>query len=147
MIRTLQFLTLAVVPLFALAASAGAGQSTPQPVTIEYYYRLAPGGSSEWLSLYKKNHNPLLKELMKEGLLKSEKLYTRRFHAESPAWDYRIVMIWRDWAALEEARDRESEILKSLYPNKEDHDQQEKRRWELTLSHWDDVLAEVPLDE
>ena len=87
MIRTLQFLTLAVAPLFALAASAGAGQSTAQPVTIEYYYRLAPGGSSEWLALYKKNHNPLLKELMKEGLLESEKLYTRRFHAESPAWD------------------------------------------------------------
>jgi len=83
---------------------------------------------------------------MKEGLLKSEKLYTRRFHAESPAWDYKIVMIWRDWAALEEARNREPEILKSLYPNKEEHDQQEKRRWELTASHWDDVLSEVSLD-
>jgi hypothetical protein len=41
---------------------------------------------------------------------------------------------------------RQPEILESLYPNKEDHDQQEKRRWELTLSHWDDVLNEVPLD-
>ena len=146
MIRTLQFLTLAVALLFALAISAGAGQSTAQPVTIEYYYRLAPGGNSEWLALYKKNHNPLLKELMKEGLLKSEKLYTRHFHAESPAWDYKIVMIWRDWAALEEARNREPEILKSLYPNKEDHDEQEKRRWELTVSHWDDVLSDVSLD-
>ena len=144
--RMLQLLTLIVVPLFALAASAGVDQSTAQPVTIEYYYRLAPGGTSEWLALYKKNHNPLLKELMKEGLLKSEKLYTRRFHAESPAWDYKIVMIWRDWAALEEARNRESEILQSLYPNKEDHDQQEKRRWESTVSHWDDVLSEVSLD-
>ena len=144
--RMLQLLTLIVVPLFALAASAGVAQSTAQPVTIEYYYRLAPGGTSEWLALYKKNHNPLLKELMKEGLLKSEKLYTRRFHAESPAWDYKIVMIWRDWAALEEAHIREPEILKSLYPSKEDHDQQEKRRWELTVSHWDDVLSEVSLD-
>jgi hypothetical protein len=130
----------------ALTASAARGQSVEPPVTIEYYYRLAPGGGSEWLALYKRNHNPLLKELMKEGLLKSEKLYTRRFHAESPAWDYKIVMIWRDWAALEEARTRESEILKSLYPNQEDHDRQEKRRWELTVSHWDDVLVEVPLD-
>jgi len=144
--RMLQLLTLIVVPLFALAASAGVDQSTAQPVTIEYYYRLAPGGTSEWLALYKKNHNPLLKELMKEGLLKSEKLYTRRFHAESPAWDYKIVMIWRDWTALDEAHIREPEILKSLYPNKEDHDQQEKRRWELTVSHWDDVLSEVSLD-
>jgi hypothetical protein len=146
MIRNLQFLIVVGAPLLALGAFARGGQSTEPPVTIEYYYRLAPGGSSEWLALYKKNHNPLLKELVKEGLLKSEKLYTRRFHAESPAWDYKIVMIWRDWAALEEARSREPEILKSLYPNKEDHDKQEKRRWELTVSHWDDVLSEVSLD-
>jgi hypothetical protein len=72
MVRSLQFLIFIVAPLLALAASARGGQSTEPPVTIEYYYRLAPGGSSEWLALYKKNHNPLLKELMKEGLLKSE---------------------------------------------------------------------------
>jgi hypothetical protein len=142
----LQLSTLTLGLLLAFVPSAARGQSTGQPVTIEYYYRLVPGGGSEWLGLYKKNHNPLLKEMMKEGLLESEKLYTRRFHAESPAWDYKIVMIWRDWGALEEARNREPEILKSLFPNKQDHDQQEKRRWELTLSHWDDVLAEVPLD-
>jgi len=142
----LQFATLGLAPLFALATFASPTQPIAQPITIEYYYKLAPGGSAEWLALYKKNHNPLLKELTKEGLLKSEKLYTRRFHAESPAWDYKIVMIWRDWSALEEAHNREPEILKSLYPNKEDHDRQEKRRWELTLSHWDDVLDEVPLD-
>jgi hypothetical protein len=143
---THQFLTLGLAPLFALAVSASASPATAQPVTIEYYYKLVPGGSSEWLALYKKNHNPILRELMKEGVLKSERLYTRRFHAESPAWDYKVVMVWRDWAALDEAHAREPELLKSLFPNKEDHDLQEKRRWELTLSHWDDVLDEVPLD-
>ena len=29
---------------------------------------------------------------------------------------------------------------------KDDHDRQEKRRWEITVEHWDDVLREVPLD-
>jgi hypothetical protein len=135
-----------VVLFLAFAASFHGEQLASQPVTIEYYYKLVPGGASEWLALYKKNHNPLLKELMKEGLLKSEKLYTRRFHAESPAWDYKIVMIWRDWAALEEAHQREPQVLKSLYADQEDHGRQEKRRWELTTSHWDDVLDEVPLD-
>ena len=55
-------------------------------------------------------------------------------------------MIWRDWAALEEAHQREPQVLKSLYADQEDHGRQEKRRWELTTSHWDDVLDEVPLD-
>jgi hypothetical protein len=115
-------------------------------VTVEYYYKLAPGATKEWLALYKKNHNPILQQLMKEGLIKSETLFERRFHAAKPAWNYKIVMVWRDWAALEQAHDREPEIIRKLYPNKDDHDRQEKRRWEITEQHWDDVLNEVPLE-
>ena len=134
------------VALFAVNLMSGAEQSASAPVTIEYYYKLAPGAAKEWLALYKKNHNPILKQLMKEGILKSEKLYERRFHAVSPAWDFKIVMVWRDWAALEQAHQREPEIIKSLYPNAAEHDQQEKRRWEITEQHWDDVLNEVPMN-
>jgi len=148
----LGFLGAALAGLLLLAAPLGAQQSAGGgPITIEYYYKLVPGamtpgGGGEWLALYKKNHNPILKELMKEGLLKSGKLYERRFHAETPAWDFKVVMVWRDWAALEEAHRREPEIIRSLYPDKDAHDAQEKRRWELTAAHWDDVLSEVPLD-
>jgi hypothetical protein len=128
-----------------------AGQPGSRPVTIAYYYKLVPGamtpgGGGEWLALYKKNHNPILQQLLKEGLLKSETLYERRFHAESPAWDFMIVMVWRDWAALEEARRREPEIIHQLYPDKAAHDKEERRRWELTVAHWDDVLSKIPLE-
>jgi hypothetical protein len=151
-----------ILPLLALNAGAlatrGAGQQAPSPqpaaggpVTIEYYYKLVPGaatpgGGGEWLALYKKNHNPILQQLIKEGLLKSEKLYERRFHAASPDWNFKVVMVWRDWAALQEANTREPEIIHSLYPDKAAHDREEKRRWELTERHWDDVLREVPLE-
>lgn len=116
------------------------------PLVIEYYYKLLPGAGSEWLELYKKNHNPILQQLMKEGILLSEKLYERRFHAETPAWDYKIVMVWRDWMALEEAHHRDPQIKRELYPNREEHARVEKRRWELTTGHWDDVLKEVSLE-
>lgn len=132
--------------LFFVVSLAGAQQPAGTPVTIEYYYKLAPGATQEWLALYKKNHNPILKQLMKEGVLLSEKLYERRLHAASPAWDLKVVMVWRDWAALEQAHQREPEVIRSLYPNKDDHDRQEKRRWEITAQHWDDVLSEVPLE-
>ena len=115
-------------------------------VVIEYYYKLAPGAAAEWLELYKKNHNPMLQQLIKEGILLSEKLYERRFHSVAPAWDYKIVMEWRDWAALEEAHLRHPPIERALYRDLEEHARQEQRRWELTLRHWDDVLREVPLD-
>ena len=138
--------------VFALPlAGARAQGQEPQPgmgstVTIEYYYKLAPGGTSEWLALYLKNHNPILRQMIMEGLILSEKAYERRFHAESPAWDYKVVMVWRDWQALQQAQQREPEIIRSLYPDKAGHDREEKRRWELTEKHWDDVLKEVPLE-
>jgi hypothetical protein len=144
--RFLPWLGFPVAALFAVAPSLAADQPTAAPVTVEYYYKLAPGAAQEWLNLYKKNHNPILQQLRKEGMIVSERLFERRFHAASPAWDYKVVMVWRDWSALEQARQREPEIIRALYPNKEDHDRQERRRWEITEQHWDDVLSEVPLD-
>ena len=58
-----------------------------KPIQVEYYYKLVPGGAAEWLALYRKNHHPILKELVKDGLILSEKLYERKFHAISPPWD------------------------------------------------------------
>lgn len=140
---------LLVISLGGLSGSGGEKTEeeprAARPVVIEYYYKLVAGGTSEWLALYLKNHNPILQQLMKEGLLKNEKLYERRFHAATPAWDYKIVMVWRDWAALAEAEARGKEISRALYPDKDALDREEKRRWELTVDHWDDVLKEVPL--
>ncbi len=144
--KIMPLLGLGGMMLAGLTSVFGADAPTTGPVTVEYYYKLAPGATKEWLALYKKNHNPVLREHMKSGLLLSEKLYERRFHALTPAWDYKVVMVWRDWAALQEAGQREPEIIRSLYPNAADHDAQEKRRWEITEAHWDDVLKEVPLD-
>ncbi|MBZ5513874.1 MAG: hypothetical protein LAN62_03335 [Acidobacteriia bacterium] len=146
MISILKYGGLMFGTLFAVNPAGGAEPVGGPSVTVEYYYKLAPGATKEWLALYTKNHNPILKQLMKEGILKSEKLYERRFHAATPAWDYKVVMVWRDWAALQEAHAREPEIIRALYPDKDDRDRQEKRRWEITLEHWDDVLNEVPLD-
>jgi hypothetical protein len=142
----LKYLRFLPAACFAVSPAGGAEPPARTPVTIEYYYKLLPGGTKEWLALYKKNHNPILKQLMKEGLLLSERLYERRYHALSPAWDYKITMVWRDWAALDETRQREPEIVRSLYPNREEHDREERRRWEITVEHWDEVLSEVPLD-
>jgi len=143
--RILRHLSLTLAALLSFGSLIGAEQAST-PVTIEYYYQLVPGGAQEWLALYRKNHHPVLQQLMKEGLIKSEKLYERRFHAAKPAWDYKVVMVWRDWAALEEASRREPEVIRSLYPDKPNHDREEKRRWELTVAHWDDVLREMPLE-
>ncbi len=147
----IRVLAIVTVGLGMIVTAGGAERGGGGPVTIEYYYKLVPGamlpgGPSEWLTLYLKNHHPILLQLQKDGLLLSEKLYERRFHAESPAWDYKVVMVWRDWGALQEASTHEPKIIQALYPDKASHDQQEKRRWELTEKHWDDVLKEVAFE-
>lgn len=131
----------------ALGMPVAPAEEPSPPVTIENYYKLVPGGTKEWQELYRKNHYPILEQLKKEGILKSLRLYERRFHAMSPPWDYKVVLVFRDWAALRESRLREPEIARSLYPNREEHERQEKRRWELTVEHWDDVLSEVVLEK
>ena len=135
---------LSLLCLVAFPAHADQGES--QPVTVEYYYKCLPGGTGDWLALYKKNYSPVVKELLKQGILKSQTLYTRRVCALSPAWDFKHVMVWRDWAALNEAHHHMGEIIKRLSPNQTQYDQEEKQRWQLTTAHWDDVLQEVPLD-
>ena len=144
-------LLMAFVVLSLVPVQTAPGEEPGGPVVVEYYYKLVPGamtpgGGGEWLALYKKNHHPILRQHVKEGFILSEKLYERRFHAETPAWDFKIVMVWRDWAALQQASASERETIRSLYPDKAAHDRDEKRRWELTERHWDDVLREVPLD-
>jgi hypothetical protein len=149
--ESLRLLGVLALGLGAITPARAAEGTAGGPVTVEYYYKIVPGGMmpggpSEWLTLYLKNHHPILQQLKKEGLILSERAYERRFHAESPAWDYKVVMVWRDWAALQDAAAREPEIIRSLYPDKAAHDREEKRRWELTERHWDDVLREVPLE-
>jgi len=155
--KTSRIITLLLSGMTTAIGLPGAGQpaeaqSASSPtVVIEYYYKIAPGGMmpggpSEWLTLYLKNHHPILRQLGKEGFILSEKIYERKFHSETPAWDYKVVMVWRDWAAIKEAEKREPDIIRSLYPDKAAHDGEEKRRWELTVLHWDDVLKEIPLE-
>jgi len=149
--KAFRILGILILGLGALVSAWGAEGADGKSVTVEYYYKIVPGGMmpggpSEWLSLYLRNHHPILRQLKKDGLILSERIYERRFHAESPAWDYKVVMVWRDWAALEESGKREPEIIRSLFPDKAAHDREEKRRWELTEKHWDDVLKEVPVE-
>lgn len=134
------FMLGAVLPTGAEAQTAGA------PVTVEYYYKIIPGATQEWRQLYTKNHHPILKQLLKEGLLVSERLFERRFHALEPAWDFKVVLVWRDWAAMAEAGKREPEVTRTVYPDRAAHEREEKRRWEITTAHWDDVLSELPLE-
>ena len=123
------------------------GMSTVKPggpVTMAVYYKVPPGKRADWLDLYKKYHYPVMNHFVADGILKSIHIYQRRFRAEAPAWDYEVVLVWRDWGAIEEGHVKEPGLIETMYtanmPAYKDADQ---KRFELTSDVWIDILEEV----
>jgi expansin (peptidoglycan-binding protein) len=115
------------------------------PVTNASFYRIAPGHMDEWLALYKKYHYPIMQYEIKQGLVKSETMYKRGIHQLSPAWDYFVVVVYRDMDAEVEVQKERSKVMKAVFPDTADFEQGDKKRWELITEHWDEKLIEVPL--
>lgn len=115
------------------------------PVTSAAYYRIAPGHLDEWLALYKKYHYPIMQYEIKQGLVKSETMYKRGVHELSPAWDFFVVIAYRDLDAEVQVEKERAQVMKTVFPDKADFEAGDKKRWELTTEHWDEKLIEVPL--
>lgn len=113
------------------------------PVTMAVYYKLPPGKKAEWLNLYKKYHYPVMNQFVKDGIIKSIHIYQRRLPAQSPAWDYEVVLVWRDWAAIEEGHVKEPGLIETMYPDSAAYMAADKQRFTLTTDVWIDILEEI----
>ena len=141
---------LCLMLIMAFAATAAraqtVGQSTVAPggaVTMQAFYRVPPGQREAFLSLYKQYHLPVMQRFVDQGILKSIHIYQRRFRSQSPAWDYEVVLVWRDWAAIEEGHKTEPGIITAMYPNQQEYMAADKKRFELSSDVWIDILEEV----
>lgn len=137
-------------PVFAQPQIAPTTASPKQsPVTIEYYYRIKWGQSEEFLKLYKKNHEPLLKEMQKRGFITAMKIDEPFTHmAGGPRWDLRVTITYRDGIAAVGDEpggwdDVSNEVEKKLYPDKATHESEESRRMGLLEEHWDVLVYEI----
>ena len=135
--------------MIALACALASAQTTDvpppadSPVTMAVYYKVPPGKRTEWLTLYKKYHYPVMQQFVKDGVLKSVKIYQRRFRAQSPAWDYEVVLVWRDWSAIEEGHVKEPGVIRRMYSDMSDYERADQHRFELQTDVWIDLLEEV----
>jgi hypothetical protein len=136
-----------IVALASFLAGAQTTEIPPpadSPVTMAVYYKVPPGKRAEWLTLYKKYHYPVMQQFVKDGVLKSVKIYQRRFRVQSPAWDYEVVLVWRDWNAIEEGHVKEPGVIRGMYSDMSDYEHADQRRFELQTEVWIDLLEEVP---
>ena len=134
---------LAVVFLVGqLEAQAPPSAAAAGPV-VDSYYKLAPGKADEWLELYRSQHLPILKERQKKGEIVDILIYRPVLHQGAPPWDYKVTLVWQNFSAFGDHAAQEA-VERRLYPDWEKHQQAERRRWEITAHHWDDLMARVP---
>ena len=132
------FFFLAILPEITLAQSA-----KDETFTIENYYKAKWGYADEFLSLYKKNHYPLLKKAIEKGDIILFKLEKSRQHAsEESRWDYRVTLVFKNVQTAFDPNLTEP-YKKALYPDLEKLKKEEQRRFEILLAHWDVEVASV----
>jgi len=108
-----------------------------KPLTIESYYKIKWGYADEFISLWKKNHYPLLKKLEEKGDIISMKAETPIIHSgEDTRWDFKVAITFRtehlalDYSIVDPYK-------KELFTDQEAYAKAEQHRFELVIAHWD----------
>jgi hypothetical protein len=127
-------------------AAAQAGQNgAEKPYIVEYYYKAKWGHADEFITLFKKNHYPVLKKEIELGrILEVHGTQPRLHGTEDGRWDYRITIVFKNASIANDSFDS-SGIIKQLYPDQETYKKEEQRRFEILEGHWDLPIKEVDL--
>jgi hypothetical protein len=142
-------LILLLLCLLSVSATLMQAQPKPseQPVAVEYYYQTKWGYAEEFMRLFRKNHLPILKEQMKSGRIISLKIEKPRYHStEDSRWDFRVTIVFKNIVAAND-NTGEEELIKRLYPDQKTFKEEEQRRFEILIAHWDVPILSVPLDQ
>ncbi len=138
--------------LWSSISGAGAQQSAiaadgkDQPFVIEYYYKAKWGHAEEFLTLFKKNHYPVLKKEVELGRMLKVSMTAPRYHTtEDGRWDYRVTIVFKNAAIANDNFDS-SAVIKQLYPDQETYKKEEQRRFEILDAHWDLPIKDVDLE-
>ena len=139
-----------VVLLLAIFTAPLWGQGAPpqgsadQPYAMEYYYKVQWGHQQEFLGLFLRNHYPLLKKGVESGRMLSVKIETPANHmTEDARWDYRVTIRFKNSTAATTADPNEQALIKQLWPDQEKYRQEEQRRFEILLAHWDIPVTDI----
>ena len=141
-------LSAAAILAFGVIGRAKA-QSVPQadkPFVVEYYYKTKWGHADEFITLFRKNHYPLLKKEVEMGRLLKVTAVAPVYHTtEDGRWDYRVTIVYKNAAVAHDGYDS-APLLKQLFPDQETYKKEEQRRFEILDAHWDLPIKDVDLE-
>jgi hypothetical protein len=128
------------------AEQSGGADAREQSYVVEYYYKAKWGHAEEFLTLFKKNHYPVLKKEMELGRILKVSMIAPRLHAtEDGRWDYRVTIVFKNAATANDNFDSTA-LTKQLYPDQETYKKEEQRRFEILDGHWDVPIKDVNLE-
>src|SRR5271165_5173231 len=135
------------VPITA-APQDTAAAAIPQdkPFVVEYFYKVKWGYADEFITLFRKNHYPLLKKQVEMGRMLKFSAVSPRYHTtEDGRWDYRVTIVFKNPTVANDGFD-EKALVKQLYPDQETYKKEEQRRFETLDAHWDLPIKDVDLN-
>ena len=122
------------------------GMSAEKPFAVEYYYKAKWGHADEFLTLFRKNHYPVLKKEAELGRMLRVSAVTPVYHTtEDGRWDYRVTIVYKNAAVAHDNFDSTA-LIKQMYPDQETYKKEEQRRFEILDAHWDLPVKDVDLD-
>lgn len=134
---------MAVTTSFAQGAPAKAAG----PYAVEYYYKVKWGHSEEFLTLFKKNHHPILKKGVESGRMLKVFMQQPQLHmTEDARWDYRVTIVFKNATVANERDPGEEALIKQMYPDQDTFKKEEQRRFEILDAHWDLPVTTIDLD-
>jgi len=122
-------------------------KKTEEPFTIENYYKVKWGYADEFISLWKKNHYPLLKKAREKGDILSVVAEVPIMHSgEDSRWDFKVIIVFKN-VEMAFAAGLTTPYKKELYPDLDKLEKDEQHRFELLIAHWDTMTDKIELDK
>ena len=116
-----------------------------KPFVVEYYYKVKWGHADEFITLFRKNHYPLLKKQVEMGRMLKVFGTSPRYHGtEDGRWDYRVTIVFKNAATAFDGFD-EKALIQQMYPDQATYQKEEQRRFEILDAHWDLPIKDLEL--
>ena len=110
--------------------------------TTWYFYTVKWGFQNEFLDLFQRNHYPILKAQLDAGVYTRVRTLVPENHGDGRAdWTFAVELVR---AAKPPAFDEAAALLK-LFPDQMKFKNEEQRRFELLVAHWDVPLNVVDM--
>jgi hypothetical protein len=140
-----------VLGLAVASAPGSLAQTTPAPgaddrFVVEYYYKARWGYDQEFITLFRRNHLPILEKEIEKGRILEVSIVRPRYHGtEEGRWDYRVTIVYPTVAAAHAVSPVTPVELRRLFPDSAAFAREEQRRFEILEAHWDLPVVPAPL--